>query len=304
MIIIPLVLSFDNNLVVPAGVCLSSLFVNSDKNTYYDIYILHNNLSNSSKLLLSKLHDVFDCFEINYIDVGNAFDDGFEVRGITIAAYYRLLIPEVIIKYDKIIYSDVDVIFKEGLSEIYNKTHFNGEYVAAVKAVLLEENDLNYIRSIGCEEYKYVNSGFLIFNSKLMRTDKIIDKFSKLVGNKYLYQDQDIINIICKGRIKILPPRYTFSQGAYRYSNNFDYLKKIFTIDEINEAKEFGIVHYNGKKPWLCFCYRYHLWWLYYQNSIFMDDDFILKTELDIIKRINYSIFDEFKMLIKRLIKR
>jgi lipopolysaccharide biosynthesis glycosyltransferase len=300
---VPIVFSFDDNLVMPAGVCITSLLVNSDQDVFYDIFVLHNiSLSESSKQYLSQLYIEFKTFKITYIDVGELFIDGYEVRGISIAAYYRLLIPEFIPQYDKILYSDVDVIFKEGLFDIYSNVVFENEYLAGVKAVFVEQLECKYILKINCIPYKYINSGFLIFNSKLMRENDVVNKFKSLVGKKYLYQDQDIINIVCKDKIKYLPPRYTFSQGAYKYFTNFKKLEKLFSEKELSEAYEFGIVHYNGVKPWDSFCYRYDLWWFYYKKSIFFKEDFYINVENNIINKNNYSFWSKTRSIVKKIL--
>lgn len=80
---------------------------------FYDIFILHDNKSKFPESgYLEKLHNQYQNFNITYRNVGNAFEGAFEIRGITVAAYYRLLIPEVITEYDKIFYFDVDIIFE------------------------------------------------------------------------------------------------------------------------------------------------------------------------------------------------
>lgn len=66
---------------------------------------------NIKKEELDKLPKYYKNCRIQYRQVDNTFDASYEIRGITTPAYYRLLIPELIPEYDKIIYSDVDVIF-------------------------------------------------------------------------------------------------------------------------------------------------------------------------------------------------
>ena len=302
---IPLVFSFDNNLLIPAGVCLQSLLINSKDNEFYDIYILHNNSLNKNKAinLFEKLNK-FKKFQLTFKNVGDYFDGAFEIRGITIAAYFRLLIPEVIKKYDKVIYSDVDVIFKEGLGRLYESFDFEDQYVAGVKAVLLEKQDIDYVKSVNCSPFEYINSGFLIFNIKEIKLNKVVDLFKSHLKNKYLYQDQDIINITCKGKIKYLSPRYTFAQGAYRYSyENPDKLDKIFTKNEIKEAIEYGIIHYNGVKPWNNFCFRYDIWWNYYRNSVFFEEKKIFETEKTIVSKLNTNFIMKLKIGLYNVLK-
>ena len=39
---VPIVFAFDNNLVFPACICISSLLINAKESTFYDIFILHS----------------------------------------------------------------------------------------------------------------------------------------------------------------------------------------------------------------------------------------------------------------------
>lgn len=38
---VPIVFAFDNNLILPACVCISSLMMHAREDTFYDIFILH-----------------------------------------------------------------------------------------------------------------------------------------------------------------------------------------------------------------------------------------------------------------------
>lgn len=42
MNIVPIAFAFDNNLILPACVCISSLMMNANEDTFYDIFILHS----------------------------------------------------------------------------------------------------------------------------------------------------------------------------------------------------------------------------------------------------------------------
>lgn len=46
---VPIAFAFDNNLVLPACICISSLLMNAKEETFYDIFILY-----SSKINLHK----------------------------------------------------------------------------------------------------------------------------------------------------------------------------------------------------------------------------------------------------------
>ena len=54
---IPIAFAFDNNLVMPACVCLSSLMMNANPDTFYDIFILHSEKEDLRKDLRSLLRN-------------------------------------------------------------------------------------------------------------------------------------------------------------------------------------------------------------------------------------------------------
>lgn len=112
---IPIAFAFDNNLILPACVCISSLMMNANEDTFYDIFILHSSNISLRKEELNKLPQYYDNCRIQYRQVDETFDASFEIRGITTPAYYRLLIPELITEYDKVIYSDADIILEFNL---------------------------------------------------------------------------------------------------------------------------------------------------------------------------------------------
>ena len=177
--LIPIVFAFDNNLVFPASVCLSSLMINSQQDTFYDIFILHSEKDNLEKKFLNKIPELYKNCRLHYRQVDNTFDSAFEVRGITTPAYYRLLIPELIPEYDIVIYSDVDVIFRNDLSEVYLNTDMDEFYVAGVDSLAHLILDLKnyYEEERGLDSKGNIYSGNLIINSKKIREDGIVDKF-------------------------------------------------------------------------------------------------------------------------------
>ena len=115
--------------------------------------------------------------KITYKGVEEDFADAYEVRGITTPAYYRLLIPIIISEYDKVLYSDVDVIFRMDLTKLYS-IDLGDNYLAATRDVglNLSKDGLEYINSMPeMEAGKYLQSGFIILNNK-----KIREKYTKI----------------------------------------------------------------------------------------------------------------------------
>lgn len=277
MKLVPIVFAFDNNLLEPACICLSSLLMNANEDTFYDIYILHSSTTELDKTLLGKLKERYSNFNLHYKVVDSCFDNSFEIRGITAATYYRLMIPEFIQEYDKIIYSDVDVIFREDLSSWYDQTIFDNEYVAGVNSLshLNSSTDAYYTHKIGIDSSKIIYAGNIILNSRKIREDGLIAKFKEHAYKKYRFQDLDIINIVCKDHIKYLAPGFCLTTDITEYaSDGSDRLLTLWSRDEVMHALKKGIVHYNGKKPWIGGCINFDIWWECYRRSPYFDQSY------------------------------
>lgn len=273
MKIIPIVFCFDDNLTLPAAVCISSLLEHANIDTFYDIFILHDDsVEYPNNGYFDILHNKYVNFKITYLLVGDVFRKSYEIRGITIATYYRLLIPELIPQYDKIMYHDVDVIFRSDLSDIFQNTDIENYFFAGVISTsFLDPEIYTKRKSKGFEPYEYIIAGNLIINSKLIGNEGLVERFKyEALNNKYDWQDQDIINIVCKGRIKKMPSYFGGSVGHFRLLNNF-VDQDVFTIDELIKLSLDGIIHYNGAKPWKEYCLNFDIWWEYYRKSVYFD---------------------------------
>ena len=307
MNVIPIAFCFDDNLEMPAGICLTSLLVNAKADTFYDIFILHSDKCTFPDGRLNELPSRYGNCKITFRSVGRQFENAFEIRGITFAAYYRLLIPELIPEYDKIIYSDVDVIFRNDLTHIYKTTDLTGCYMAGVVSVSAsaEAGYTKYVESHGLQPLAYIYSGNLIINSHQLREDKIVPKFiEEAIHSRYIHQDMDIINIVCKGKIKRLPPVFCLSVVVSKYAV-YRMENPCYTEQELVEALNEGIIHYNGAKPWRQYCPHFDIWWEYYRKSIFFDQRYYFyffcqkMHEYDLL-----PLWDRIKIVLRYFIKK
>lgn len=277
MNIVPIAFAFDNNLILPACVCISSLMMNAKDDTFYDIFILHSSNIALRKEELNKLPQYYKNCRIQYRQVDSTFDSAFEIRGITTPAYYRLLIPELITEYDKVIYSDVDIIFRMDLSELYH-TNIESYYLAATRDIGLNFSDggIKYISSVnGLPQGEYLQSGFIMMNCKKMLQDKLVDKFRNFAKVKLEYQDQDILNLTCCGSVLLLPIKYNMTDSSYYFLNKERHkVSSILIGENVYDAMNHGNIHFNGHKPWKKYSINFDIWWEYYRKSPFFDEKF------------------------------
>lgn len=254
---IPIVFSTDHNFVMPTAVTIHSLLKTKKEGIRYDINLLVNNdVTEEDKETLRKQVKA-DCVDsrINFIEVGDAFKDGFEIRDISTACYNRLMIPWLLPQYDKVIYSDVDIIFKNDISDVFNIDLKDNLLAGCGGEVWKKGLIKKYLIKIGTNPEEYVNSGFLIINSKLNRESGLKKTYLELSQRHFLYQDQDILNIVCRGKISHIPSTYNMKPvDVYDYP-----------------LEEVKAIHYIGLKPWDHFTYCWCDWWEMYRESVVFD---------------------------------
>ena len=258
---IPVVFTFDKRIVLGAAVTVKSLIDTAKPETAYDIYVYHPDIDDKTakefeKMLEGTNHSIHfeyiskDRFKNAPINKGGSWTE---------IVYYRLLIPELLPQYDKVIYADTDVLFKDDLTEAYNIDLTDYECAA----VAMEPNNENMI----CHKYFPENkneltyiSSFIIFNCKKLREEKFVDKVFDVIktfNTRLKFFDLDTLNIACD-KIYNLPYRYGVFQSLY-YSDDwsksaeYKFIKHVYSDEELKkEVKNVVMLHYAGKpgKPW------------------------------------------------------
>lgn len=255
---IPVVFSADHNFVMPTGVALTSLLSRNYPGGYHVYILAGDDVTDSDRQKLSQtVATLSPCSRISFVDMSGFFSSGYEVRGISKACYYRLMIPWLIPEEDKIIYLDGDIIVKSTLEDLY-AVDVDGKYVAGGEPNSARgwSGMKKYFDKLGIDYREYINSGVLVINSALQRADGLDKTYRELANNRYLYQDQDIINIVCKGRIA-------------HFSNRFNLFPSYVGTDA--SLTDNCIIHYAGDKPWKTFTYAWMEWWDAYKVSVFFD---------------------------------
>lgn len=270
---IPVVFATDHNFVMATGVALLSL-IETAGDTKYAIYIIVNeDVTSKDVELLRRQAQVADKegkHSINFLEIGDTFSSGYEIRGVSKACYNRLMIPWLLSDCDKVIYSDSDVIFKGCLDKIY-ETDLGNDLVAGVGGKIWSKYVLRrYLSKLGLSSNEYINSGFLVINCKKQREIGLKDKFLELARSRYVYQDQDIINIACKGKIRHLPHEYNVKPSQvpeYESKQTYEKIK---------------VLHYIGPKPWSGFTLCWSDWWEVYNRSVFFKPEFYMTVSRNI----------------------
>lgn len=210
------------------------------RNSNITFHVVSSDLSDNSKYIIEQLKKIYKNYNIVYYSPDREIFKEFNINieYITIETYYRYIISELAPQIDKCLYLDADIVVNGSLNKFYNMD-ISQYYCAGVRDVFIEE--INYKKKIGLKQNDlYINAGVLLLNLSKIRND---NKVEQLLDNtrKYAdiieYQDQDIINITFKNKIKEVSSIYNFTSGNVKH--------------EKNRRNEAIIIHYTGKeKPW------------------------------------------------------
>ncbi|PUB28503.1 lipopolysaccharide biosynthesis glycosyltransferase [Elizabethkingia sp. YR214] len=261
---IPIVVAFTPNYFIPAVTCLYSILKHSPvENNFHLICLLTEDLPDKMKNKLEEFQK--DRVHYSFINLTGKLKDIYIDERYTVAASYRLILPDLLLEYDKVIYIDCDVIVRNDLAKLYKETNLGDNYMAAVFEASLDFQ-IPYLESIGCKPGHYINSGFLLMNLDKLRKDLMVAQFldaAKVEGLQF--PDQDVLNQLCNGKIVKLPPYYNSIRTFFlpQYKNNF---MKYYSEEDWNNIQDHGTIHYTGAKPWNSFTVKFDIWWDYYEE--------------------------------------
>src|SRR5690606_9686017 len=127
----PIVLAFTPNYLVPAATTILSILETSPENSRFQIICL------MAKPLSLEMKAQLELININrliftFINLENKELDIYIDQRYTIAASYRLLLPDLLPDYDKVLYIDCDVIVRNDLSTLFSITNIENYYLAGV----------------------------------------------------------------------------------------------------------------------------------------------------------------------------
>lgn len=289
---IPVLHFFNNKYVIPAAVSFYSMLENADKNYNYILYVGHSDITKENQEKLKKTIENFSNAQLNFIDMNNKFDDLFKKTkwggNFSKEIYYKFLVASLLPQYDKVVVTDVDVVFLGDIAKEFIEFDINEEYyLAGAKSGLsrldswIDKFSSRYDKEFSIDERKLLNfaGGYYIFNCKKIREDKLENKFVDFAlknCERIIQPEQDTINICCGDKKKALSPRALVCTYLYdMYKSEVDYTKGSgYDADTIKDALNNPIqVHYaTTKKPWLEVCPKQELWFSYLAKTPFFEE--------------------------------
>ena len=200
--------------------------------------IVSPKVSPETRLFLTNLAEhlalEFEIREVNILDEfvsRGLMSDRTHVSSFT---YVKIFLPEILSTTDEILYLDVDIWINGNIAELLN-WHLSSPIGA------VPELGRNGETLFGKKTLSYFNAGVLRMSLRKLRQLDFTQKAITIIENRrnLEFQDQDVMNLIMRGRFDHLPPTFNVFNELLKFSS------------DLSAFSEPTIVHFNGPhKPW------------------------------------------------------
>ena len=183
-------------------------------------------------------------------------------EGFSKETFFRLVIPELLPSYDKVVYLDCDLVVMDDISTLYD-VELGSKYAAACRDVGMagfvggyQPSEGDRLRNqLGMKNpYDYFNAGVMVWNLSQFRKEiSVEDIFSFVIGNELRYNDQDVLNHFCDNKVVFLDMRWNtlFDSENIRVRDIAPFAPKELQEEYKRALANPAIFHYAGpEKPW------------------------------------------------------
>ncbi|MBO1308631.1 glycosyltransferase family 8 protein [Enterococcus sp. 669A] len=250
--VIPVVTASDENYAPYLSVMLCSLLDHVSKDVSLNIYVIDDEISESSKEKLEEtVQNNSKQATIQYLTVdGQIYEDFLVSDHITTTAYYRISLPKILKKYEyqKVLYIDADTLILDDVAKLY-QADLQGKTIGAV----IDPGQTKALERLGIDsEDYYFNSGVMVIDIERWNDNKITEKtidFLKNHSDKIIYHDQDALNAVLYEDWASLHPRWNMQTSLIFDRHPAPTKQYEQTYKEGNATP--AIVHFTGHdKPW------------------------------------------------------
>ncbi len=283
--VVPVVFAADGGYVPMLTTTISSMLENASPERFYDIVVLENGISGYDQQVMKRFLDRANA-RLRFVGAGSLvaeYDLSTNNEHIGIETYFRFLIQDILPEYHKVLYLDSDLIVEGDVAALYD-TDLGDALVGAVR-------DIDFLGNLNLKDgkrlaynaetlhmkdpYDYFQAGVLVLNTEAMRNAHGVDEWLTFAADPdYIYNDQDVLNACCEGRVRYLDPRWNvMNDCGNRIANVFVHAPAAVYDGFCASYADPWIIHYAGfQKPWKdWYCDRNEVYWRYARNTPFYE---------------------------------
>ncbi len=261
---IPIVLAANQKYVPILHVCIQSIVQYASSGNMYEIYVFHTDIEPESQKLMQRLYtdaQVTICF----VNV-KSHVAGYKLEAkqhITTETFYRFLILEILQDYPKVIYLDCDIIACCDIAKLYDTEIGDNLIAAAIDPDFAgqcnkpDSEMLTYCKEVLKLEnpFTYFQAGVLVLNvAQLNKRITVIELLQMADTGIYRFSDQDILNIVCEGKVAYLDMAWNmlFDCDHSRFKDAIQFAPELILQSYQLARKKPCLIHYAGfLKPWM-----------------------------------------------------
>jgi lipopolysaccharide biosynthesis glycosyltransferase len=247
----------DENYAMPLAVMLASIAATLGEHRRVTVHVLETALGAGTreKIVRSVPRDrmelrwiIIDAERLAYLrDTLRTFDT------VTLASYYRLLLPEVLPStVEKVIYLDCDLVVNRDLGELWDLDVAGTHLLAAAELIassrfVSSKAGIRLYRELGLPaDLQFFNSGVMVINLRRWRQRHVAQcaiAYIREAGYYLRWHDQEALNVALAGEWIALDPRWNVTMHVFR--------GVIAKRQRAELARRPFIVHFNAAiKPW------------------------------------------------------
>ena len=284
--IVPVVFAADNNYVPQLTTTIYSAIKNADPNRFYDVVVLQRDIAGDKQERMWRFFEQFPNMSLRFLNVErelSGYDLSTNNAHISVETYYRFLIQQLMPDYDKVLYLDSDIIITGDIARLYD-TDLQGNLLGAIR-------DIDFLGNLNVKHgkrmayaknvlkmknpYDYFQAGVLVLNTKAMREHCTIKQWLTYASNpNYIYNDQDVLNAHCEGKVLYLPWEWNVVHDCGgRVGNLFAQAPNDIYDAYMKSRSNPQIIHYAGyQKPWVDLdCDYASIYWRYARETPFYE---------------------------------
>ncbi|MDL2202009.1 DUF4422 domain-containing protein [Brucella intermedia] len=279
------VASSDRSYLPHLAALIHSVFDNAHEKSFLDFIVLDGGLRADERKLLSKIPASYgQDGRITFVDMSKQFLSVDIHSYFTRSTFYRLMLPDLLDDYDRVLFIDTDMIVLADLSDLFN-IDLNGKAVAAVQDLVMRTFTARGVPSIteaggkaasiylyeylgmGKKYDEYFQAGTILFDLKRMREKEYSSSLKQdLADNRYWFLDQDVLNKHLLNDVKFIDNKWN---SLYLDDESLTYLRADDLRTYEDSIKSPYIIHFAGQfKPWVNDVHPLgHHYWYYLRRT-------------------------------------
>lgn len=296
-----------NDTFVPyMATAMYSIIANGSKVNHYDFVVLQSDIGAQNQRMLQEMINPFPNVSVRFIDVteyikGYSFFVGNK-ENFTKESYYRLLLPELMEGYEKVLYLDGDMVALTDVAQLY-QTELGDALLASSRdlcGMISYYNPLTDLREYRDKDLAlkepddYFIAGMLLLNIPRLRKSYSTESLLKFATSKdWRQHDQDVLNVLCQGQVKLVSASWDVMVPEFN-----TYLPQKLCLELEESIKDPKILHFGGDmKPWLCMDAPFgEYFWKYAAQTPYLQEIIRRRIEMDRgVYSVRNAMVEEFR---------